>query len=151
MKEEDVIQYFLKCTFCNQLKTVKEAALEEWQICNGCQLIFCKECKSSCKQDEMCPGAAYTEAHFPLFNMLPIEQIIEVTKNFERKPGEGRFLSKIFFEDEKKKGNLLMSSKKRDKKDDFSIIRYREEQWRKFGTVLVKRKGGQFISWGQVD
>ena len=99
----------------------------------------------------MCPGAAYTEAHFPLFNMLPIEQIIEVTKNFERKPGEGRFLSKIFFEDEKKKGNLLTSSKKRDKKDDFSIIRYREEQWRKFGTVLVKRKGGQFISWGQVD
>ncbi len=99
----------------------------------------------------MCPGAAYTEAHFPLFNMLPIEQIIEVTKNFERKSGEGRFLNKIFFEDEKKKGNLLTSSKKRDKKDDFSIVRYREEQWRKFGTVLVKRKGGQFISWGQID
>ena len=55
------------------------------------------------------------------------------------------------FREEKKKGNLLTSSKKRDKKEDFSIVRSREEQWRKFGTVLVKRKGGQFISWGQID
>lgn len=135
--------------FCNELKTLKDAALEGWEICNACQLLFCNDCKEKNKNEQICLGSVYTQNHKPLFSMLPIEQILEIGKDIDRKPKEGRFISKIFFDDEKKK--IELTKKKEVPIEDFDIIRFREEQWRKFGSVLVKRKDGKFLTWGQID
>ena len=83
--------------------------------------------------------------------LLPVEQIIETASRIEKQPKESKFISKIFFEDERKKIEVLRRNKKKKDPTDFSIVRFREEQWRKFGTVLVKRKDGKFLTWGQLD
>ena len=130
---------------------LKEAALEGWEVCNGCQLVFCSNCKEEYAKLESCPGSVYVQEHRPSFDLLPIEQIFELSKEIQRKPKEGRFVSKIFFEDEKTKLDIIENKDKKKIETDFSIVRFREEQWRKFGTVLVKRKDGKFLTWGQID
>ncbi|MHA1223454.1 MAG: hypothetical protein ACTSSG_02090 [Candidatus Heimdallarchaeaceae archaeon] len=149
MNETIVSQLHLRCSACNELKTLKDAALENWVICSSCQLIFCAKCRELSAKDSICLGSVYTQKHKPSFTMIPVEQILVLGKRLERKPKEGKFIPKIFFEDEKKKIDLLKRKMKR--KETFQIIRFREEQWRKFGTVLVKRADGKFITWGQVD
>ena len=141
---------YVRCTFCNQMKTIRDAALEGWEVCERCQLVFCNLCKKENKNEEICPGSVYTTKHEISFGLLPIEQILETANNIKRQPRESKFISKIFFEDEKKKIDILRKTKKKDSAD-FSVVRFREEQWRKFGTVLVKRKDGKFLTWGQIE
>ncbi len=150
MNEQEAIYCYIRCTFCNQMKTLRDAALEGWEVCDRCQLVFCNECKKN-TEEEFCPGSVYTTKHTASFGLLPIEQIIETANNIEKQPKESKFISKIFFEKEKKKIEILKSNKKKKEPADFSIVRFREEQWRKFGTVLVKRKDGKFLTWGQLE
>jgi hypothetical protein len=133
------------------MKTLKDAALEGWEVCNRCQLVFCNECKKANEEEEICPGSVYTTKHKSNFGLLPVEQIIETANSIEKQPKESKYISKIFFEDERKKIEVLRKNKKKKDPADFSIVRFREEQWRKFGTVLVKRKDGKFLTWGQIE
>ncbi len=151
MRDQEIIQCYIRCTFCNTMTSLKDAALEGWEVCEKCQLVFCTGCKNTTSPDELCPGSVYTSEHKAEFVFLPVEQIIETAKEIEKKPKEGEYISKIFFKEEKKKIELLKSQKKKDKMADFSIIRFREEQWKKFGSVLVKRKDGKFFAWGQIE
>jgi len=151
LKDQELIQCYIRCAFCNDMIALKEAALEGWEVCQGCQLVFCGNCKNSAKKEELCPGSVYTIKHKALFQLLPVEQILETAKNIEKSPKSGDYISKIFFDDEKKKVELLKKKKKKDSAIDFSIVRFREEQWKKFGTVLVKRKDGKFLTWGQIE
>ncbi len=144
------MQYYIRCALCNKLITLKEAALEGWEICNGCQLVFCTECKEEAANEPICPGSVYFQEHQSFFTLLPVEQIMELAEDLHKDPKEGKYIRKLFFEDEKKKIELLKGEEKKDT-PDFSIVRFREEQWRKFGTVLVKRKDGKFLTWGQID
>ncbi len=145
------MQCYIRCAFCNDLKTVKEAALDGWELCSGCQLVFCTRCKKENEEQEICPGSVYTTEHKQMLALLPVEQILDLGKDIQRGPREGKYISKIFYEDEKKRAKLMKQIEKKDDQFDFSIIRFREEQWRKFGTVLVKRKDGKFLTWGQLD
>jgi hypothetical protein len=131
------------------MNTVKEAALEGWEICNGCQLVFCIDCKNQAETEAVCPGSVYFTEHKSYFTLLPVEQIMDLAEDIQKDPKEGKYIRKLFFEDEKKKIELLKGTKQDS--IDFSIVRFREEQWRKFGTVLVKRKDGKFLTWGQID
>ncbi len=151
MKEIEILHCYIRCAFCNSLMMLKEAALGGWEVCNGCQLVFCSKCKNEYKSLEVCPGSVYVSEHKPIFDLLPIEQIFDLSMQMQRKPKEGRFVPKIFFEDEKTKVNIIENKSKQKQEMDFSIVRFREEQWRKFGTVLVKRKDGKFLTWGQID
>jgi len=150
LKELEAIQYYIRCAFCNSTKMLKEAALEGWEICHGCQLVFCVDCKKNL-EEEICPGSVYTTKHNIIFGLLPLEQIIDLADEIQKKPKEGKYISKIFFDDEKKKIELLKKKKNQTKANEYEIIRFREEQWRKFGTVLVKRKDGKFLTWGQIE
>jgi hypothetical protein len=131
--------------------SLKEAAMGGWEVCQGCQLVFCGSCKKSAKDQEFCPGSVYTVKHESLFQLLPVEQILETAHGIDRPEKTGSYISKIFFDDEKKKIELLKKDKKKKEPIDFSVYRFREEQWRKFGTVLVKRKDGKFLTWGQFE
>ena len=145
------MQCYIRCAFCNSMNTLKEAALDGWEMCRGCQLVFCTNCKKENEEEKMCPGSVYTTKHKQMLGLLPVEQIIDIAKDIQRDPKEGKYISKIFFEDERKKIRLLEGKEKKEDNFGLSIIRFREEQWRKFGTVLVKRKDGKFITWGQLD
>ncbi len=129
---------------------LKEAAMGSWEVCQGCQLVFCVKCKNSAKEQEFCPGSVYTIKHEALFQLLPVEQILETAQEIEKPEKTGNYISKIFFDDERKKIELLRKEKNKKEPIDFSVFRFREEQWRKFGTVLVKRKDGKFLTWGQL-
>lgn len=131
--------------------SLKEAAVDGWEVCQGCQLVFCVNCKTSAKDQELCPGSVYTIKHKAIFQLLPVEQILETAQGIEKPVKTGSYISKIFFDDERRKIELLR--KEQNKKDpiDFSVFRFREEQWKKFGTVLVKRKDGKFLTWGQFE
>jgi len=133
------------------MNSLKDAVLEGWEACEKCQLVFCVECKNRTSTDELCPGSVYTSEHKVDFVLLPVDQIIESAKEIEKKPKEGEYISKIFFNEDRKKIELLKSQKKKDRIADFSVVRFREEQWKKFGTVLVKRKDGKFLTWGQIE
>ena len=151
MKEHDLIQCFIRCTFCNEMVPLKEAAMGGWEVCQACQLVFCVKCKNSAGEQEFCPGSVYTVKHEILLQLLPVEQILETAQGIDRPEKTGSYISKIFFDDEKRKIELFKKDKKKKEPVDFSVFRFREEQWRKFGTVLVKRKDGKFLTWGQFD
>ena len=150
MRDQDLIQCYIRCTFCNETVPLKEAALEGWEVCQGCQLVFCGKCKNSADDEEYCPGSIYTTKHKAIFQLLPVDQILETAKEIEKPEKTGSYISKIFFDDEKKKIELLKKNKKKEPVD-LSVYRFREEQWRKFGTVLVKRHDGKFLTWGQLE
>ncbi len=151
MKEQELIQCYIRCTFCNVKVPLKEAALEGWEVCQKCQLVFCVECKTSVDENLHCPGSVYTTEHKAAFQLLPVEQILETATMMEQPVKKGQYISKIFFDDERRKIDLLRKEQNKKGPIDFSIIRFREEQWKKFGTVLVKRKDGKFLTWGQID
>ena len=133
------------------MNTLKESALEGWEICNGCQLVFCNDCKDQAESEVICPGSVYFTEHKPYFTLLPVEQIMDLAEDFHKDPKEGKYIRKLFYEDEKKKIELLKGEEKIQDEEAYRMIRFREEQWRKFGTVLVKRKDGKFITWGQIE
>jgi hypothetical protein len=133
------------------MNTLKDSALEGWEICNGCQLVFCIDCKNQADEEEMCPGSVYFTEHKSYFTLLPVEQIMDLAEDFHKDPKEGKYIRKLFYEDEKKKIDLVKGEENTHKNEDYRMIRFREEQWRKFGTVLVKRKDGKFLTWGQIE
>jgi len=129
---------------------LKEAAMGGWEVCQACQLVFCNNCKKSAKKQEFCSGSVYTVKHKAIFQLLPVEQILETAQEITKPEKKGDYISKIFFDDERKKIELLKKDKKKEPVD-FTLFRFREEQWKKFGTVLVKRKDGKFLTWGQLE
>ncbi|MHA1865312.1 MAG: hypothetical protein ACTSVB_04800 [Candidatus Heimdallarchaeaceae archaeon] len=145
----NILDFYVKCAFCKNQSSLKEAVLEEWKICNGCQLIFCKKCVEEYKNESICPGSVYTSSHQPLFSNLPVLHLLNLAKEVSLGDREGKYITRLFYE---KKLSLaeLLQLKMKSSQDEFQIIRFREEQWRKFGSVLVKRKDGKFISWGQI-
>ena len=145
------MQYYIRCALCNKMNTLKESALEGWELCNGCQLVFCIDCKNQAENEAMCPGSVYFTEHKSYFTLLPVEQIMDLAEDFQKDPKEGKYIRKLFFDDEKKKIELLKGEKKVQDEEAYRMTRFREEQWRKFGTVLVKRKDGKFLTWGQID
>ncbi|MHA1305012.1 MAG: hypothetical protein ACTSQE_03500 [Candidatus Heimdallarchaeaceae archaeon] len=150
MKDNKILDYYIRCAFCNEKQTIKEAVLDGWKLCNGCQLVFCKKCIREYKESGRCPGSVYTIEHKTMFSKLPIKELRSVARELTRREKEGKFISRLFFDRDVFRIDMTVPRKK-DEVDDFKIIRFREEQWRKFGTVLVKRKDGKFISWGQIE
>ncbi|MHA1115788.1 MAG: hypothetical protein ACTSPJ_06405 [Candidatus Heimdallarchaeaceae archaeon] len=145
----NILDYYVQCAFCKNQSQLKEAVLEQWKICNGCQLIFCEKCVEEYKNESICPGSVYTSSHSSLFSNLPVLHLLNIAKEVDLGDKEGKYITRLFYE---KKLSLseLLQLKKKTTPDDYQIIRFREEQWRKFGSVLVKRKDGKFISWGQI-
>jgi len=76
---------------------------------------------------------------------------MDLAEDIHKDPKEGKYIRKLFFDDEKRKIELLRNEKKIQDEEAYYMTRFREEQWRKFGTVLVKRKDGKFLTWGQIE
>ena len=96
MKEQELIQCYIRCTFCNSMIPLKEAILEGWEVCQACQLVFCLECKKSINKQDICPGSVYTTKHKTAFQLLPVEEILETAHGIEKKVKDGQYISKIF-------------------------------------------------------
>jgi len=144
------MEVFVRCANCGITKSLPDAVIDEWRLCRICGMIFCDNCVIKKSNNSLCNGSKYTKPHPPEFQLLPVDELLDFAKDIQRHPREGKFISKIFYE---KKTKLLVGKRKKPSisKEEALIIRYRQEQWKKFGTVLVKRKDGKFITWGQIE
>ncbi len=110
-------------------------------------MIFCNECRKINESSDKCLGSPYVTPHKSVMRLLPIEHLIHFASSNIKGPKEGKYTTNIFF----KHTEVKEKKPKNIQSEDFKIIRFREEQWKKYGTVLVKRKDGHFVTWGQID
>lgn len=151
MKSKDISLYYIRCSSCNDIEKLSQAVLENWKVCNACHLVFCATCKKTNKKEEVCLGTAYTQKHSATYTNLPVADFLDMAQDFIRTPKEGKYISRIFYRKGRLQSAIIKKEKSEIDKEQFAIIRYREERWKKLGTVLVKRYDGKFITWGTVN
>ncbi len=151
MTENEKLNYYIRCAFCNKKENIVNAVLDGWVLCNGCQFIFCDECQKKYENNDRCPGSLYSLDHKPAFSPIPIEDIEEVAESMKKTDQHGKYIARLFYNKSKLPLELGADDSTAKMEETFRILRFREEQWKKFGIVLVKRKDGKFVSWGQID
>lgn len=148
----DLLSYYIQCIWCNRRENIVEAAKEGWKLCIGCNLVFCPDCQKKYLQEDLCPGSGYTQAHKINLHILPFDETIEFGREITAQEREGKYIEKIFFDPERKHVWFKKDKPIKFSQEDIDLIRFRREQWAKFGVVLVKRKeDGKFVTWGQLD
>jgi len=150
MKSEELIEIYVRCAGCGITKKLSNAVMDDWKFCQICSMIFCSDCAAKILHNALCLGSKYTKPHKAKFDLLPVEEILSFGEDLQRGAKEGKYISKFFYTNKTK---IFIQKRKKPivSPEEAMIIRYRQEQWKKFGTVLVKRKDGKFITWGQIE
>lgn len=154
----------IRCAGDNKRTTLEQAVLDGWKICERCKLFICPDCITEFQKNmnDQCPSFVFGFAPHPMnMQQIPVEHIILFAEARSSHMITGGLIQQIFYDKEMmfhqpfssslgslNNNNKSISEKKTSEMEDLEIIR--EETWRKFGTVLVKRKRGKFAAWEKI-
>ncbi len=137
---------------CKKRISVKDAEKNEWKKCVECGNFICPECVSLVNETMGgdCPSSLYLGFPPHKLNLIEIsaKEIVSIAKEIYSRGKIGPIIKSIFYSDVRftQFEDLTHRRKNVLSKEEVKEV-IREEIWRKYGRVLVKRSRGKFITW----
>lgn len=137
---------------CRKRVSVKDAEKYEWKKCIECGNFICPDCIRIVNEtmDGECPSSLYMGFPPHKLNLVEIsaKEIVSLAKEIYSRGRVGPIVKSIFYSNNQFVGFEDLTRRRKTiftKNEAKDVIR--EEIWRKFGRVLVKRSRGKFITW----
>lgn len=145
----------IRCVGHNAKRVVSEAILEGWKTCARCSLFICPQCVRIFREENnnLCPSyhVGYPSHQMQLENIALEELLLFVRKHAQ--PEIGTLIHEVFYHPEtpipRLSEEFVLPLSETDADTHPATIK--EEIWRKYGVVIVKRKRGKFVTWEKLQ
>jgi hypothetical protein len=138
----------ISCVACGTRTTLEQAIRAGWQQCLRCQFFIDPKCLQMVKttMGGTCPSFSQGVPHHQIQPTdIPSERILIFVKDQYQKGRVGALIESIFYT--KPAVQESISTQPLPPEDE-SLTR--EEIWRQFGLVLVRRSHGKWVTWEKV-
>jgi hypothetical protein len=140
----------ISCVACGTRTTLETAIIEGWQQCLRCHFFIDPPCLHIVRNtmNGVCPSFSQgVHRHSLQPADIPSEQILIFVKDQYQQGRVGSLIESLFYS--KDLPFHPPEPLKPLPTEDDSLTR--EEIWRRFGLVLVRRTHGKFVTWEQIS
>ncbi len=138
------------CVACGTRTTLKQAIQNDWQQCLRCNFFIDPHCHQIIQNTMggICPSFSQgVSKHLFQPTDIPSDQILIFVKDQYQKGRVGALINTLFY----KQSSVLVQPKHKNQFHPSSKESpTREEIWRRYGLVLVKRSQGKWKTWEKV-
>jgi len=141
---------YIECMVCSSRVSIRDAEKLEWRKCRICGGFICPDCLELVlrEMNGVCPSSIYMgfKPHKMELDEISAQEILILAKEIYSRGRVGPIIKEVFYSDPLTvQFEALTFRKKKAKKRDEAEVR--EEIWRRYGLVLVKRARGKFVTW----
>lgn len=139
----------ISCVACGTRTTLEEAIHAGWQQCLRCQFFIDPKCLQMVKttMGGTCPSFSQGVSHHQIQPAdIPSERILIFVKDQYQQGRVGALIDSLFYT--KPITPITTQPLQPLPPDDESLTR--EEIWRQYGLVLVRRSHGKWVTWEKV-
>ncbi len=139
----------ISCVACGTKTTLEQAIRAGWQQCLRCQFFIDPRCLKMVMttMGGTCPSFSQGVSHHPIQPTdIPSEKILIFVKDQYQQGRVGALIDNLFYH--KPSIQESLSPPQPLPPEDESLTR--EEIWRRYGLVLVRRSHGKWVTWEKV-
>lgn len=141
----------IKCAVCSRKQELKKAIIEEWKKCKICGLLICPDCILLVNEtmNGVCPSTMFGFSKHKLdLENISTDEVLVFVKKIRRDGLMGHLIEKVFYAP--KLSQIIEYDRSKKNKEIEKEAITREELWRRYGLVIVKRHRGKFIMWEKI-
>ena len=140
------------CAVCSRKIDLKGAISEEWKKCSVCGIFLCPDCINLVSEtmNGYCPSTmlfSYPRHKLELEN-ISTDEVLVFAKKIREDGLIGPLIERLFYASSHYEKQTPPSNNTSWSRSDDAITK--EELWRRYGLVIVKRRRGKFIMWEKI-